>query len=77
MGKLQVEVDERPEGVVVRAAGHVGYLEAEGLQSAVAEVIARQPALLVFDLTGVSFIASLGMGVLINARRASPGTAAS
>lgn len=62
----------RPDGEaeVLEVAGEVDLLSVEVLDDALADALARQPALLVIDLTGVSFLASVGMSVLLKAHRA-------
>ncbi|MCR6483180.1 STAS domain-containing protein [Amycolatopsis sp. OK19-0408] len=55
---------------VLAVAGEVDLLSASTLEDAIAAALAREPALLVIDLTEVSFLASVGMTVLLKARRA-------
>lgn len=56
-------------GEVLEASGEVDLLSAQVLADAIAEALARKPALLVIDLTRVSFLASVGMTVLLKAHR--------
>ncbi|MGW5720001.1 STAS domain-containing protein [Amycolatopsis sp. NPDC003865] len=61
----------RPGGEteVLEVAGEVDLLSVEVLDDALAAALARRPALLVIDLTAVSFLASVGMTVLLKAHR--------
>ena len=56
--------------VVLAAAGEVDLLSAPVLSEAITTALADAPALLVVDLTEVSFLASIGITVLLEARRA-------
>ncbi len=62
----------RPDGEseVLEVVGEIDLLSVEVLDDALAGALAREPALLVVDLTGVSFLASVGMTVLLKAHRA-------
>ncbi|WP_372661997.1 STAS domain-containing protein [Amycolatopsis kentuckyensis] len=62
----------RPGGAaeVLEVTGEVDLLSVEVLDNALADALLRRPALLVIDLTGVSFLASVGMTVLLKAHRA-------
>ncbi|WP_284741420.1 STAS domain-containing protein [Amycolatopsis sp. RTGN1] len=60
-------VDAGAEVLVV--SGEVDLLSAGILETAIAAALGRGPALLVIDLTGVSFLASVGMTVLLKAHR--------
>jgi anti-sigma B factor antagonist len=55
--------------VVLAAAGEVDLLSAPVLSEAITTALADAPALLVVDLTEVSFLASIGITVLLEARR--------
>ncbi|WP_244179980.1 STAS domain-containing protein [Amycolatopsis pretoriensis] len=57
------------EAEVLEVTGEVDLLSVQVLDDALAEALARGPALLVIDLTGVSFLASVGMTVLLKAHR--------
>jgi anti-sigma B factor antagonist len=61
----------RPDGgaEVLEVTGEVDLLSVEVLDDALVAAVAREPALLVIDLTGVSFLASVGMTVLLKAHR--------
>jgi anti-anti-sigma regulatory factor len=68
--RLEVEVLETGEGVVVRLQGVAGALEAGALDAPLARLAARGPARVTFDLSGLQFISSLVMGSLVAFRRA-------
>jgi anti-sigma B factor antagonist len=53
---------------VVSVAGVVDMLTAPELEKAIAEAAKSSPAAVVIDMTGVEFLASAGMGVLIAAQ---------
>lgn len=58
------------EVAVVAAAGVVDMLTAPRLEDALRKAVANKPEGLVVDLTGVEFLASAGMGVLVAAHDA-------
>ena len=62
-------VSETAESVVVELAGELDLYNAEELRSALHDAAAREPARLVIDLSGVEFIDSTALGVLVEARR--------
>jgi anti-sigma B factor antagonist len=61
-------IDRRDGGVVVSLAGELDLYNAEEVRSALHEVCAEEPALLVVDLEEVRFIDSTALGLLIEAR---------
>src|SRR5262249_53379281 len=63
------DINEEPQWVVVRLVGEGNYLAAESLQRSLTGLTVRRPSLVVFDLSELSFVASLMLGVLINFRR--------
>lgn len=58
------------EVAVVAASGVVDMLTAPQLEDALRKAVANKPEALVVDLTGVEFLASAGMGVLVAAHDA-------
>ena len=56
-------------GVLVRIEGDLGIASLEKLQFAFARVIARRTLLAVLDLSQVTFLSSLGMGLLVRLSR--------
>jgi anti-sigma B factor antagonist len=69
---LQVTA-HRPGGVpgaeLLEVSVEVDLFSARVLEEALTAATGREPALLVIDLTGVSFLASVGMTVLLKAHR--------
>jgi anti-anti-sigma factor len=54
---------------LLEVVGEVDLLSASVLEDAIATALRSDPAVLVIDLTGVSFLASLGISALVKARR--------
>jgi anti-sigma B factor antagonist len=61
-------VDRRDGAVVVSLGGELDLYNAEEVRAALLEASADEPAMLVVDLEGVTFIDSTALGVLIEAR---------
>ncbi|WP_410673742.1 STAS domain-containing protein [Amycolatopsis sp. cmx-4-68] len=61
--------DDTEDTVLLEVSGEVDLHSASVLEEAVTAALARTPALLVVDLTDVSFLASIGITVLLEARR--------
>ncbi|MDT8913795.1 STAS domain-containing protein [Amycolatopsis sp. PS_44_ISF1] len=68
-GDLQVTVRWRGDAVVVAVAGEIDLVTAPEFDEVVAGVVDQGPAVLVVDLTGVSFLSSAGLQVLAGAHR--------
>ena len=66
---LQVELVETPQAVVARLIGEGGVMAADALQFSLLGLSAKRPALVVFDLAQLVFVASLVMGALVTFRR--------
>ena len=66
---LRVTPHHSGGAVMLAAAGEVDLLSAPVLSEAITTALAGAPALLVVDLTEVSFLASIGITVLLEARR--------
>ncbi|WP_345381388.1 STAS domain-containing protein [Pseudonocardia yuanmonensis] len=64
-----VGLEEVPEGVVLAVRGALDLSLAPKVQRAVERAVRLRPALLVIDLTEVSFLASAGMAELVRANR--------
>ena len=64
---LQIELDERGSTVVLKVSGMAGVEVAGQLSRALQEAAVKKPALLVVDLSGLSFISSTGLGGLVAA----------
>src|SRR5437879_6191546 len=65
MAALHVEIHESPEAIVIRLEGEAGLAAACGLQAPLNAVAARRPRLVVLDLAGLHFAASLFLGTLL------------
>jgi anti-anti-sigma factor len=66
---LTVHTDRPLQPMVVEATGELDMITSSQLSDAVTEALARQPRILVIDLTEVRFIGSGGIGVLVRAHR--------
>jgi anti-sigma B factor antagonist len=62
---LSIEVEQRAEGLIVRLVGDAGLKGIQILERAAVPLSARRPALLVLDLSRLTFIGSLGIGILV------------
>ena len=62
---LQLETRQEGEVAVVAAAGEVDVFTAPGLDAAISAGLAAGHPRLVVDLTGVTFLDSTGLGVLV------------
>jgi len=67
---LSVEQVEEPRGLVVRIGGHIDMRAAEALSERLTPIGARRPALAVLDLSGVTFIGSMGLAAIVTFRKA-------
>jgi anti-sigma B factor antagonist len=64
--RIATEVDAAGEPIVV-VSGEIDMSNASSLGAAVAPITATQPSRLTFDLTGLRFIDSAGIAVLLTA----------
>ncbi|GGP54602.1 STAS domain-containing protein [Saccharothrix coeruleofusca] len=64
---LRVTRERRGDAEVVTVAGEIDMATVEQLRSAVRAAHETDPRLLVVDLTGVGFLASTGLGALVEA----------
>ncbi|MCO1575165.1 STAS domain-containing protein [Crossiella sp. SN42] len=62
---VHVTATESEQGVVVAATGEVDLLTTPALQQALEQAVAGHPPVLVVDLTGVSFLGSVGLAALV------------
>lgn len=67
--RLDVTVGQLGPVTVVTARGEVDLATASLLENSLDEALAHRPASLVVDLSDVSFLAAVGMNVLLTARR--------
>ncbi len=69
-GALRVEIGRpRPGTATLAVSGELDTLTAPELDTALGELLGIQDAVLVVDLSGVTFLASSGLAVLIQAAR--------
>jgi anti-anti-sigma factor len=66
---LAVTITDVAQGVLVRLEGRAGFETAEQLELPLLRLVARRTPLAVLDLSGLTFLASLAMGVLVTFRR--------
>jgi anti-anti-sigma factor len=67
---LEFSVQERPGGLLVTLAGELGLPpNTDLLQRELARISAQRPPLVVFDLTGLTFMSSQGIGMLAESHR--------
>jgi anti-sigma B factor antagonist len=64
---VQIDAHVDPSGTqIVTLRGELDSSNAISLETAVASITAQRPQRLIFDLTGLSFMDSAGIAVLIN-----------
>ena len=68
-GALTVSLTDLAHGVVVRLEGSASFNHLDRLQLALVRLVARRTPLVVLDLSELTFIASLAMGILVTFRR--------
>jgi anti-anti-sigma factor len=66
---LQVTVEDWDGIPVIRAAGELDLGTVPELRTVVHEVTALSPRVLVFDFSGVQYMDSSGLGILVSAKR--------
>jgi len=66
---LSVEANQHPSGLIIKIAGDAGVENIDTLERELTKLSAQKPPLIVFDLSGLDFIASLGMGALMSFRK--------
>jgi anti-sigma B factor antagonist len=62
---FSVQAEDTGDTVVLNVTGEVDMATAPALEESIKEALARGPKVLVVDLSGVGFLASAGMSVLI------------
>jgi anti-sigma B factor antagonist len=65
MDGFALSFDHRPDALVVHLSGSAGVTAADELDRAARLIKVQRPRRLVVDLAGLSFIASLGLGLLV------------
>lgn len=71
---LTVQSEPHGAAVVLAVTGEVDLATAPQLGEAIKEAMAREPKTLVVDLSGVGFLASAGMAVLIGCHQQAKGS---
>ncbi len=69
MKELHVHSEQRLSSLIITVTGDAGIGNVGKLETELTRLSALRPALVVFDLSGLDFIASLGMGALMAFRR--------
>ncbi len=62
---LSVSTTQTPRGLVVALVGEIAIGTANTLEIELMRLSALRPHAVVFDMAGVTFVASLGMGLLV------------
>jgi anti-anti-sigma factor len=66
---LAVSITDIPQGAVVRIEGKADVATADVMRFALLGLLARRVTLAVLDLSGLTYVSSLAMGVLVGFRR--------
>lgn len=66
---LQVRTESVPGALIVAATGEIDMLTATRFDQEVQRAIAQSPQRLILDLTGVTFLSSAGLALLVRARK--------
>jgi anti-anti-sigma factor len=66
---ITVQASQHPSGLIVKIAGDAGVENVPVLERELTRLSAAHPKLVVFDLSELDFIASLGMGALMAFRK--------
>ncbi len=64
---VTIGVEQHGDAVVLRVAGELDLLTTPTLSEACSQELRRRPRVLVIDLTGVTFLASVGMSAIVAA----------
>jgi anti-sigma B factor antagonist len=68
--KLAFSFEQRPAGLLVSMSGELGMPpNTEALRSELTRISQGHPRVVVFDLAGLTFMSSLGIGILAEANR--------
>jgi anti-sigma B factor antagonist len=63
---IQITMDDQPDGTLrVRFVGEAGHAEDKVLERRTAEIVARNAKLTVLDLSGMTFMSSVGVRTLV------------
>lgn len=69
MARIELSIEETPTEVVVRVAGEAGLQQTQELTMALLGLSARRPARVTLDLSGLSFVSSRAVRILVAFRR--------
>lgn len=69
MGELKVECTRQPKGAVLSLAGEVSYEDGPRLEAEVSRLVEGKPSVVAVDLSGLTFISSVGMAALVALHR--------
>lgn len=69
MSELQINIKPHPHGVVIDLSGSVGIDDGPLLERKMATVLEKHPTLVVIDMSGLTFISSVGMSMLVMLHR--------
>ncbi|MPZ01009.1 MAG: anti-sigma factor antagonist [Actinophytocola sp.] len=63
-------MQHQDDAIVVRVVGEIDMLTAPRVEEAIMPLVRQQPSVLVIDLSGVTFLASAGLKLLVAAHQA-------
>lgn len=69
--RVTTNVRHQNGAVILQVSGEIDLLTAPQVEEAVMPLVRQQPSMLVVDLSGVSFLASAGLKLLVAAQQAS------
>jgi anti-anti-sigma factor len=69
MAGLEVQIVETTQGMIVHLRGEAGFLDSDKIHHSLLGLSAQRPAVVVFDLGELGFVASVVMGALVHFRR--------
>ncbi|MEX2672403.1 MAG: STAS domain-containing protein [Phycisphaeraceae bacterium] len=70
MGKFAIHADAREDGVILKLVGELTVHDSEPLKQQLFAALEHRPKRVVIDASALTFISSLGLGSLVEVRRA-------
>lgn len=70
MGEFAVQLEQRDAGTIIRLSGDVTVDHTDQLQQRLRAALPDEPQRVVLDVSQLTFICSLGLGALVEYRRA-------
>ncbi len=70
MPDLIIQITEPHNWVIVKIAGDAGLAEADTLDAHLNRLAKANPKAVIFELSGLNFISSIGMGAMVSFRNA-------